>query len=397
MKNKVWKHNNSLIIKFQYHPRLLNVIREVEGRIFNKANKRWEVPVTSVIQCVDILKEAGFSISDDVWQAYDEAKAFREEVKKIKESPKAEYDGDLPLFNFQKVGAAFIKKMPHCLLGDEMGTGKSIQTMAAYEDISGPILVLVPASLKFSWLDELAKWVPQEKCHVIHGVKQARDKQWETILRAPAKWSIANYELLLRDFDLIKAIPWQAIVCDEARITNPFAKTTKVLKEIKAPRKLALTGTPLNNNPVDIWSITDWLQPRMLGTFKQFREKYCVVDKKWNSIIGYRNLDDLRDRLEFVMLRRTKDEVLDDFPKKTVQEIRFDITKDERVVYDGVRKQIREELDKMDLVDPRTLNILPVKMLRLLQVADSPELITGNFGASSKINTLKELLDNILA
>lgn len=402
--NKIWQYGDMLCVTFQYSPRLVNAIREVDGRMFNKPKKRWEVPVTSVVQCVDTLNPLGFHIPPEVWDSYYLAKENQAKIRTIKTDP-APYGGPLPLYDFQKTGAAFIRLLPGSLLADAPGLGKTIQTAAAFEQVAGPILVLVPASLKFNWQEELKKWVPKEKSIVIHGDKQRRRELWYHASKGRAKWVIANYELLLRDFDDMNQ-RWLGIVCDEAdRIANPFAKTTKLLKQLShysphSCKRVALTGTPVSNSPEDLWSIADWISPRMLGTYKQFRERYLVTDPRYPSrIISYRNLEGLREKIEPIMLRRQKEEVLNDFPAKTVEHIRFDLSRDEAKAYVGLRNNIREELEKMKELDRRTLNIIPVKMLRLKQLTDHVKLIDTEAGDSidsTKLSILKEMLTPIV-
>lgn len=399
MSNRVLKIGDSLVVRFQYHPSLLNVIRSIDGRIFNKPKKQWEVPVTSVIECVDALEKHGFHIDGEVWDLYYETKERIKAIANVKTNP-APYEGKLPLYDFQRTGTAFIRTLPACLLADAPGLGKTLQTAAAFEDTPGPILVLVPASLKFNWQEELAKWVPHERSIVVHGNKKQRTELWHHAHKGRAKWVIANYELLLRDYDDMNQ-RWEAIVCDEAdRITNPFAKTTQRLKQLYAKRRVALTGTPVSNTPEDLWSIADWLTPRMLGTFKQFRERYCVMDSQYQGrVVGYRNLEELRERIEPVMLRRQKEDVLDDFPAKTIEHVRFDLSKDERQSYDALRKLIKSELAEMKDLDTRSLAILPVKMLRLKQATDDLrliDLVTGQVNPSSKLALLKEMLSGIV-
>ncbi len=403
--SKVWIHNNTLIISFQYSPVIVNRVREIDGRIFNKTAKRWEAPMSSILQCVDLLKPLNFSMSADVIDAYRYDILNRMDVAHIKSGASIEIETKLPLYEFQKRGAAFLRFLDNALLADAPGLGKTLQTAAALELERGPILVLVPASLKFNWQEELHKWVPKEKTLVINGNKQQRRELWFHASKKRAKWVIANYELLLHDLEEMKQ-PWAAIVCDEAdRISNPYAKTTQALKKLQAGKRIALTGTPVSNTPEDLWSITDWLQPRMLGTYRQFQERYCKLHPEYRRVIGYQNLDQLRERIDPIMLRRQKEDVLTDFPAKTMEHIVFELTKDERTTYDGVRKLIKEELAKMPDMDRRSLAILPVKMLRLKQLTDDARLLYGAVGGisgatpptSTKLATLKEMLKPIIA
>ncbi len=396
---------NSLLITFKYHPRLLNVIREVDGRYFNKDKRRWEVPVENVVECWDALKEHGFIADSEVLALYEKRAVELQKIADIKRVS-APYLGTLPLYDFQKTGAAFLRELPAALLADVPGLGKTLQVAAAFEDSNGQILVLVPASLKFNWKDELFKWLPKDRSLVIHGTKQERAEQWSYANkgmprgngRIYPKWVIANYELLLHDFAQIaqRDHEWSAIVCDEAdRIANPFAKTTKALKMIRSSKRIALTGTPVSNTPEDLFSIIDWLYPRFLGSFSQFQKKYCKLHPEYRRVIGYQNLELLRERVDPIMLRRLKEDVLKDFPPKTVEYVKFDLDKDERKLYEDVKKMILEEIRKEAEFNTSTLGIVPVKMLRLKQCTDHP-LLLGSGATSSKLQVLRDMLEPII-
>lgn len=389
-----------LVVSFDYRPSILNVVREIDGRIFNAKKKQWEVPEESVVECVDALKPLNFIINNDVLATYDAYKRRSEEVANIKknESP---YAGSLPLYDFQKTGTAFLRALPAALLADAPGLGKTLQTCAAFEDLEGQVLIFVPASLKFNWRDEIAKWLPTDKVMVIHGNKKDRVEQWHHAHKNRAKWIIANYELLIHDKEIhdTAAHEWGAIVCDEAdRIANPRAQTTRNVKALRAKRRVALTGTPVSNTPEDLWSIADWLYPRYLGTFTQFQKKYCKLNE-WSRVVGYQNLDQLRERIEPIMLRRLKEDVLTDFPAKTIEDVRFELSKKEREVYDAVRKMVLDDVKKMTDLDTRSLMLIPVKLLRLKQATGHMELIDAKASEhipSSKLETLKELLHPIM-
>lgn len=410
MGGKIYIKDNTLIVSFKYHPKILNVIREVDGRKWNAAAKRWEVPLENVAECWDALKPIGFSADSGVLEAYNARVRQITDVASLKALP-APYKGSLPLFDFQRTGTAFLKALPAALLADVPGLGKTLQTAAAFEDCEGQILIFVPASLKFNWRDEIKKWLPNDRVTVIHGEKDERRRLWSYAKngvpnagagRKYPKWVIANYELLNHDFeDIGTEKVWEAIVCDEAdRIKNPAAKTTHALKMLKAKKRVALTGTPISNTPEDLWSIVDWLYPRYLGTFTQFQRKYCKMHPRFNRVIGYLNLDNLKTRIEPVMLRRLKEDVLKDFPPKTVEYIRFDLSPAERSLYESVKKLVITEIKKLTDLNVNTLALAPVKMLRLKQCTDHPALIDAHVAAytdASKLKTLKEMLAPIVA
>ena len=400
------KKGNKLTITFKYDQKVVEALRTISGRKFNKVLKRWEVPIDNIEEVCNTLLPLGFTAHVDVKAILQKHEEHCVRLREIKKNPGV-YKGSLPLKDFQKIGASFIKALDGSLLADVPGLGKTIQTLAALEDEQGPHLILCPSSLKYSWSNEILKWRPTISQRVVDGNRAQREKLWKRKGFVNCQYIIANYELLLYDFDIIETIPWKSITCDEAtRISNPQAKTTKALKKLKTEKRIALTGTPISNSPQDIFSIVDWIQPGYLGTQWHFQEKYCITinEDQWgnstsySTVVGYKNMDDLANKVETVMLRRTKEEVLTDFPPKTVETISFTLSEDEQVLYKSIKNYIIEELDKMG-IDKTTLPIIPVKMLRLKQATNDPRLVVEEGvdpPKSTKLQVCKDLLKPII-
>lgn len=386
--------DDRLILTFKFDPKIISIIRSIDGRIWNAKFKRWEVPKENVEEVLEKLEPLDFIAHLDVKRLKKQQEEVEERISLICKDPGL-YRGNLPLYDFQKKGAAFMDVMDSALLGDVPGLGKTIQSIAATENQS-QILIFCPATLKYSWEAEIKKWLPEAKILVVDGNKEERLWQWNLAKGNKFKYVIANYELLIHDFELINIKEWPVIICDEAtRISNPEAKTVKNLKELRSKKRLALTGTPISNTPDDIYSIIDWLVPKYLGSFYQFRQKYCITDDRYNRVVGYKNMEELKKKVGRLMLRRTKEEVFSDFPKKIIEDITFHLSEDEKKMYKFIKEQIAEEIQKMSDLDTRTLGIIPVKMLRLKQCTGHLCLV-GAKGESTKLQTLKELVKPIL-
>ena len=395
------KQYNAIEIEFRYDPQIVSAIKTLHGRLYHKEKRIWSVPSYHVEKLLDTLSFFSPDVSDEVFELKEKVKLYLETSLSIKrqELPPA-YRTSLPLYEFQKKGSVWMTHMKRCLLADQPGLGKTIQTIAALSDSNlapSNILVIANASNKYDpWENEIKKW-SSETPLIIGGKAEERSYQWASWKKY--KWIVCNYELILRDYDLIKEIKWDAIVCDEAqRISNPSAKTTRAIKSLHAEIRIALTGTPVSNSPVDIFSIMDWLHPGYLGNYKQFFADY-VVEDNFGNVRAYKNLPKLFSLLEPFILRRTKEEVLDDFPSLTIQQISFDLSLEEQKIYAAIKTTIIDELGGyIDKIDPKTLALVPVKMLRLLQTIDHPKLIGEQFeGDSSKLKATKEHLVTILS
>lgn len=382
---------DKLILTFRYNPSLLPAVKSIPGRKFMAKAKNWEVPADYVLDCLEILCPLGFTPTLEVKNL---ARRYEESFKKINQAKNnsESYKGSLPLYGFQRLGAAFLMASSGALLADAPGLGKTLQTLAAVEG-EQRVLIFCPASLKWSWAAEIEKWQPKAKYAVVNGIPTQRFGQW----RDPSyKYVIANYELLLHDFDYI-AQNWDVIVCDEAtRISNPAAQTTRHLKQLSSKRKIALTGTPISNSPIDIYSIIDWLAPGYLGSFWSFKNKYCILAPYFhNRVVGFKNLDELSQKISQFLLRRTKEEVLD-LPLKTFENIVFDLSDKEIKLYNALKKTIWDELLAIN-ANTNTLSLAPVKMLRLKQLTGWPQLLFPKSIENSKFTALKEVITPIIA
>jgi len=398
--NSITLQNNKLIINFKFDPFIVSKIRTIDGRFWNSNLKRWEAPLENVEEVLNVLIPLNFSVSDEVSRYRRVEKEKMDGILAIKNNDSAVYEGNLPLHDFQKKGAMFLKQMPNALLGDVPGLGKTIQVLAATEQDSH-ILIFTMNTLKYNMSGEIEKWFPGAKVLVINGNKQQRTEQW-TLYAKKNKYVVANYELLVHDFDIISKFKWATIVCDEAtRISNPEAISSKNLKKLESIKRIALSGTPVSNSPIDIFGIFDFLVPKYLGTFYQFKDKYCVTDPRFNNVVGYKNMSELSEKVNRFMLRRKKEEVFKDLPSKIVENVIFQLSDTEKKLYKSVKERIVAEIQELSDMDTKNLNVVPVKMLRLKQCTNHTRLIgdlaCDGKGESSKLEALKSILEPIIA
>ena len=394
--------NENLIISFDYNPSLIEVIKRFDSRKFNPNTKEWTVPIIHTKKVLETLIPLGFSVHQDVNDEYNRTIKHKQKIERIlasdfKESENEAFEKtNLPLFNFQKIGAGFLCVTNSALLADEPGLGKTIQTLATtIIKEAKKVLIICPSTLKLSWQDEINKWLKDKKTIIITGEKKIRNKLWSD----KSDYHIMNYEILLRDIDEINKIEWDYIVADEAtRISNPRAKQSKLIKTISAKHRIALTGTPLNNAIQDIWNILDFCQPNILGSYWQFTEKYCEKDR-FGGIISYKNLNELKTHIADNMLRRKKKEVLQELPDKLYETIYVEFDNEERKIYEAIKEEIVSELKEYGIsrvLGDKYLSNALVKMIRLKQTTGSLELVSEH-QFSSKVNALKELLNDIIS
>lgn len=202
------------------------------------------------------------------------------------------------------------------LLGMVMGAGKTPTTLGAVEELhrQGEVsrcLVVVPASLKFQWSDEIEKFTNGSRV-VIDGTKAKRAQQWR--VSVSARYVIVNAETLMNDVALMGT--FQAMIIDESTmIKNRSAKRSKLLKRLgKAiPYRFALTGQPIENRPEELFSIMEFVDKDVLGDFKSFDRTFIVRDT-WGKPIRYRNLDKMNKAMQECMVRKTREDIQDQLP-----------------------------------------------------------------------------------
>ncbi|KAM9836018.1 DNA annealing helicase and endonuclease ZRANB3 [Aulostomus maculatus] len=243
------------------------------------------------------------------------------------------------LMPFQREGVEFaLSKNGRCMIADEMGLGKTVQAIAAayaYRQ-EWPLLVVVPSSLKYPWIEELERWIPELEPGDINLV----ENKSHTMGISTAKVTVLGYGLLTTDArSLVEALTRQrfgVIVVDESHyLKSRNAARTKILVPLiqSTKRALLLTGTPALGRPEELFMQIDGLYPKRFGTWTDYAKKYCNAHyryfgphRQWDCR-GASNLEELHQRLSQIMIRRLKAEVLTQLPPKIRQRIPFDLPK----------------------------------------------------------------------
>ena len=222
------------------------------------------------------------------------------------------------LFPYQIEGAAFLAANGRALLADDMGLGKTLQAItAAYwlhkQAGVAKVLIVCPASLKSQWAREISKFTGLS-CQIIQGNAAQRMPQY----KSDSLFMIANYEIILRDLDVInQQLAPDLIILDEAqRIKNWRTKIASSVKLIRSRYAVVLSGTPLENGLEDLYSLMQVVDPQVLGPLWRYLADFHITDDK-GKVLGYRNLSELRRLIAPLMLRRNRSIVSDQLPAKT--------------------------------------------------------------------------------
>ena len=338
--------------------------------------------------------------------------SLREQIAKLREHHHAV---DAPpgflatLRPYQQEGLAWLGFLAKAGLGgilaDDMGLGKTVQVLAHVlaeyqaQKISArlPTLVIAPTSLVANWRAEAARFAPQLRVLVLHG--SARESQFKLI--PTHDLIITTYPLLVRDRDVLLEHAFGLLVLDEAQmIKNAQTQTAKVVREIKAARHIAMTGTPLENHLGELWAQFDAVEPGLLGGERQFTRAYRTPIEKHADADTQAMLN---RRIAPLLLRRRKQDVLKDLPPKTEILRLVELEDRQRELYETLRlaqhDRVREALEHRGLGQSGI--VVLDALLKLRQVCCDPRLVkldaARGVEESAKLNMLLELLDQLVA
>ena len=254
------------------------------------------------------------------------------------------------LYPYQEVGAMHLVFGRRAMLADDMGLGKTVQAIAAsallkeLRDIQ-QVLVICPASLKHQWEREIRRFTSLTVT-VVEGNKLERRKRY----RDSSFFKIINYELVRFDDDELFEQRYDLIILDEAqRIKNWRTKTAQMVKSLRSRYAFVLTGTPLENRIDELYSIFQFLDPRILGPLWHFNDRFYQLEKKPRDgykVLGYQNLDELRRLIAPYTFRRTRDEVLTDLPNRTDNNFFVEMTDPQWKAYNEFKETLARLLAK---------------------------------------------------
>ncbi len=298
---------------------------------------------------------------------------------------------------YQLDGIAFAAGAGRAVLADDMGLGKTIQGIGVAELLScyasiSKVLIICPASLKSQWRMEIKRFCDRS-CRLVLGSAKERPAQYG----GDQFFTICNYEQVLRDVLAIERVQWDLIILDEGqRIKNWEAKTSRMIKALNSPFALVLSGTPMENRIDDLFSIVEFIDDRRLGPAFRFFNRHRVVDDR-GKVLGYKNLDQLREKLKPILLRRTRHKVIEELPPRTTKIFRIPPSQEQLDMEQGFRQTIQTIVNKKYLTEMDLLR-LQKALLMCRMCANSTFLVEKKGpGYSTKLEKLGSLLDQLKA
>ena len=309
---------------------------------------------------------------------------------------------------YQAEGVAWLSLLREVGLGgilaDDMGLGKTVQALAflsvekAAVRLDRPALVVAPTSLMGNWAREATRFAPGLRVLTLHGL--ARKALFESIPEHDLV--LTTYPLVARDREVLAAQEWHVLLLDEAQtIKNPEAATTKLVLSLDARHRFCLTGTPIENNLAELWSLFSFACPGLLGDRKRFTANWRTPIEKGGDAERGRLL---ARRVRPFLLRRTKEEVARDLPPKTEMVERIDLEPAQRDIYETIRLSMHERIRKAieDKGWAKSRIVVLDALLKLRQACCDPRLLklktkAAASAGSAKLERLEEMLRELLA
>jgi SNF2 family DNA or RNA helicase len=307
---------------------------------------------------------------------------------------------------YQKRGYSWLQFLSETGLGaclaDDMGLGKTVQTLALaqrdWQRHHRPLLLLCPTSVTGNWLREAQRFTPELPVLLHHGADRARGDA----LRASIEESalvITSYSLVHRDSATLGEISWRGVVLDEAQnIKNSETKQARAARALHAGFRIALTGTPVENNVGDLWSIMEFLNPGLLGSAESFRKRFYLPIQMERDPSATERLHKLTR--PFILRRLKSDKsIIADLPEKNEMKVFCTLTKEQASLYQAVVQDVEETMKDAEGIERKGLIL--ATLTRLKQVCDHPALFLGDRSElserSGKLTRLTEMLGEAIS
>ena len=404
-------------VSFEYNTDILDIVKQFPTRVYNRDNKTWELPFNQLGNIVNKLSKYDITISGKYVKLETNEKKIPSTFK-FKTEP----------FNHQIDGVTYGLNHDKWLLGDEQGLGKTKQVIdiARLRNVKHCLIICCVNGLKWNWKNEVATHSDdgafilgqrETSRGLVIGSNAERFDDLMNINKLP-RFIITNIETLrykvktgkkimqkvngrLKEVDeyvypiterlqeLCNSGRIEMIAVDEYhKVKNPDADQAKQILKINAPIQIAMTGTPLMNAPLDLFMPLKWLGYEK-HSFYQFKTHHCNMGGYGGyEVVGYKNLEELTDTLDTMMLRRLKDDVLD-LPEKFLINEYVEMGKEQAKIYDMAHSDIISNLDKLKMAN----NPL-AELIRLRQATGNPAILSDEVTESAKFDRMEELVDD---
>ncbi len=391
----------SAFISFPYDAELVGLMRNQSSRFWHAANKEWEVPANKLLQIINSVKDKEITIRGDY-------KALAPKEVKIPEG----FNFKTNPFNHQIEGFEFGLKHDRFLLGDEQGLGKTKQVIdiAVAKKLSKGykhcLIICGVNGLKWNWKSEIDTH-SNESAHILGAKINSKGKEvigsskdkLADLNKLPKDYFLITNVESLRDQDILKKVKElvqngqieMAAIDEIHKCKNPASQQGKAILQVNPETRIAMTGTPLMNTPLDLYIVLKWLGFEK-HSFFQFKKHYCVMGGYGGyEVVGYKNLGELQSNLESLMLRRLKKDALD-LPEKFHSIEYVEMSSKQAKIYNEVKQEIKEQIDKI-----KVSNNPLAQLIRLRQATGFTGILSSQIKESAKLDRLEEIVEELVA
>lgn len=362
---------------------------------------------TAYARIGDFLKQAR-QVSD-TFRCYKDAidfiidkreKAAREKVVDAYTDDKLDQLLKTTLYPYQKTGIRFAAKAGKAIIADEMGLGKTLQAIGTaellrQEGLVGSVLILCPTSLKYQWRSEIMKFT-NAKVHVIEG---SHLKRRDAYLR-PEPYKIVSYNSAANDIKILGGLQTDMLIMDEVqRLKNWNTQISRAARKIDSAYSVILSGTPLENKLDELYSIVEFVDNFRLAPYYQFKEKHIIADET-GKVLGYKNLNEIGQRISDILIRRRKRDVKLQMPKRMDKNLFVPMTKEQMDMHQEWKSTVRTLVLKwrhMHFLTDRDRKRLLLCLSQMRMVCDSSYIIDQKTRYDTKVDECVNIISDIIS
>ena len=407
---------SSMYIEYRGHKKVMLRIGSENKRAYNQLKKKYCNADGSLqetaYESIDVLLQKAFKINPS-FRCYEDALAhiitWRE--KKLRQQMLAPFikKNKLPAikslklkpFPYQVEGILFCAAAGRSILADDMGLGKTIQAIGTVQLLHEQrqvqkVLIICPTSLKYQWQSEIEKFTTAGSL-VIEGNYLTRQRLYK---QDGSLYKIASYNMVVNDLEQINAWQPDLIILDEAqRIKNWQTKVSQSVKKLRCQYALVLTGTPLENKMQELYSLVQFIDPLQLGSLYNFISAHEQTDET-GKVVGYKNLHEVKQRLQHILLRRTKKQVLNQLPARIDKNLFVDITNEQKMIHNDYAEIVMKLVTRWRKTgflkeEDRQRLMISLNMMRM--VCNSTYILDQETNHQTKLDELFNIITEIIA
>ncbi|HEA70770.1 MAG TPA: DEAD/DEAH box helicase [archaeon] len=312
------------------------------------------------------------------------------------------FNGELR--HYQEVGLTWMGNMTKynfgLCLADDMGLGKTIQIIAfllylkkRFPNNPGSVLIICPTSVLFNWHRELNKFAPDLEVVLHHGAKRGKDASKIPEFLKPHRIYLTSYGTIRNDIDFLETINFSGVIIDESQnMKNYASKQTKAINRLQSQYRICLSGTPIENRLLELWSLFNFLNPGLLGSKKEFQEKYTIPIERFQNKDAIENLKLI---ISPFILRRVKTDkkIINDLPKKNEIKLYLELNEEQIKFYQELVENTLKEIDQPSLDKKRKSGLILGLLVKLKQICNHPyQYLKIKLSQIKKEEELKEII-----